>query len=150
MGYAVAKSRDLMQVPCLKHADIPLVSLDVEKVKPMKWNKKAFDRLVLNSKTKELIYALDDVQTSKNKKMDDIIAGKGNGLIILLHGSPGTGKTLTAERYQYHSTNFRAHVNMLLHIVWQRLPKSHCIESLAVISVPRLRKSKNTYKPFCT
>jgi transcriptional regulator with AAA-type ATPase domain len=27
----------------------------------------------------------------------DIIAGKGNGLLILLHGSPGTGKTLTAE-----------------------------------------------------
>ncbi|KAF9764611.1 hypothetical protein IL306_002780 [Fusarium sp. DS 682] len=73
------------------------VSLDVEKIKPMKWNKKAFDRLVLDSKTKELIYALVDVQTSKDKNMDDIIAGKGNGLIILLHGSPGTGKTLTAE-----------------------------------------------------
>lgn len=31
--------------------------------------------------------------------MDDIIKGKGTGLILLLHGSPGTGKTLTAERY---------------------------------------------------
>lgn len=28
---------------------------------------------------------------------NDIIEGKGNGLIILLHGGPGTGKTLTAE-----------------------------------------------------
>lgn len=27
---------------------------------------------------------------------DDIIAGKGSGLIMLLHGGPGTGKTLTA------------------------------------------------------
>jgi hypothetical protein len=27
----------------------------------------------------------------------DIIAGKGQGLLILLHGGPGTGKTLTAE-----------------------------------------------------
>ncbi len=27
---------------------------------------------------------------------DDLIAGKGNGLIMLLHGGPGTGKTLTA------------------------------------------------------
>jgi AAA+ superfamily predicted ATPase len=27
----------------------------------------------------------------------DIIQGKGNGLIILLHGGPGTGKTFTAE-----------------------------------------------------
>ncbi|KAL7815085.1 hypothetical protein V8C44DRAFT_348631 [Trichoderma aethiopicum] len=27
----------------------------------------------------------------------DLIRGKGNGLVILLHGAPGTGKTLTAE-----------------------------------------------------
>jgi MoxR-like ATPase len=27
----------------------------------------------------------------------DVIEGKGNGLIVLLHGGPGTGKTLTAE-----------------------------------------------------
>lgn len=27
----------------------------------------------------------------------DMIEGKGKGLIILLHGGPGTGKTLTAE-----------------------------------------------------
>lgn len=45
-----------------------------------------------------MIYALINVQKSAGK-MDDIIAGKGNGLIILLHGSPGTGKTLTAERF---------------------------------------------------
>jgi len=28
---------------------------------------------------------------------DDIIQGKGQGIIILLHGEPGVGKTLTAE-----------------------------------------------------
>jgi MoxR-like ATPase len=27
----------------------------------------------------------------------DIVRGKGKGLIILLHGAPGTGKTSTAE-----------------------------------------------------
>lgn len=27
----------------------------------------------------------------------DIVEGKGKGVIILLHGGPGTGKTLTAE-----------------------------------------------------
>lgn len=32
------------------------------------------------------------------EKGTDLIAGKGNGLIVLLHGGPGTGKTFTAER----------------------------------------------------
>lgn len=50
-----------------------------------------------------MIYALVNVQKSAGK-MDDIIAGKGNGLIILLHGSPGTGKTLTAERFVSETT----------------------------------------------
>lgn len=73
------------------------VNLYVENFRKIDWNKKAFDRLVLEDKLKEMIYALVNVQTSA-KKMDDIVTGKGNGLIILLHGSPGTGKTLTAER----------------------------------------------------
>ena len=32
-----------------------------------------------------------------DEQSTDLIQGKGNGLIILLHGSPGTGKTFTAE-----------------------------------------------------
>ncbi|KXH49268.1 hypothetical protein CNYM01_06984 [Colletotrichum nymphaeae SA-01] len=72
------------------------VDLYVKNTHEVDWNYKAFDRLVLDFKIKEMIHALVDVQTSA-KKMDDIITGKGNGLIILLHGSPGTGKTLTAE-----------------------------------------------------
>jgi DNA polymerase III delta prime subunit len=32
----------------------------------------------------------------KSNQTNDIVAGKGNGLIMLFHGSPGTGKTLTA------------------------------------------------------
>lgn len=73
------------------------VVIFVQNLLPVDWNKKAFERLVLEPRTKEMIYALVDVQ-ARAVKMDDIITGKGNGLIVLLHGSPGTGKTLTAER----------------------------------------------------
>ena len=79
----------------------PTVLLDIQNIRPVEWDKKAFDRLVLDAKTKELIYALVDVQNSGGNKIHDIIKGKGNGLIILLHGSPGTGKTLTAERFAF-------------------------------------------------
>jgi ATP-dependent Lon protease len=72
--------------------------LNVSQIEPVIWNKKAFDRLVLDPQSKELIKALVSVHLSTNK-MGDIITGKGNGLIILLHGSPGVGKTLTAESY---------------------------------------------------
>jgi len=80
------------------HAKPVKVSLNVERIEPVVWNKKAFDRLVLDPKSKELIHALVTVHISTNK-MGDIISGKGNGLIILLHGSPGVGKTLTAGNY---------------------------------------------------
>lgn len=66
-------------------------------IRPVSWNKKAFNRLVLDDQMKDLIRALVSTQAS-TKRTNDIIQGKGNGLILLLHGSPGVGKTLTAER----------------------------------------------------
>ncbi|KAI0430410.1 P-loop containing nucleoside triphosphate hydrolase protein [Xylaria sp. FL1042] len=71
-------------------------SLFVKHLKPVHWNKRAFEPLVLDPQKKELIEAM--VRTHINSNMTtDVIEGKGNGLIILLHGGPGTGKTLTAE-----------------------------------------------------
>ncbi len=71
------------------------MKLDINGIHPIEWNKRAFDRLVLGPKTKELITALVEVRISAGRA-EDIIGGKGNGLMILLHGGPGTGKTLTA------------------------------------------------------
>jgi SpoVK/Ycf46/Vps4 family AAA+-type ATPase len=73
-----------------------LGSISVADISPVRWNKDAFDRLVLRAKKKELIKALVSVHVA-NRQNADVIEDKGNGLIILLHGSPGTGKTLTAE-----------------------------------------------------
>lgn len=72
------------------------LDLNMDQIHSVVWNKKAFDTLVLDRKTKELITALVSKQISSTKSTD-VIAGKGNGLILLLHGGPGTGKTLTAE-----------------------------------------------------
>ncbi|KAH6691571.1 P-loop containing nucleoside triphosphate hydrolase protein [Plectosphaerella plurivora] len=62
----------------------------------VKWDDKMFKHLVLDQQKKDLIEAT--IQVHMHKKMtSDIMEGKGNGLILLLHGGPGTGKTLTAE-----------------------------------------------------
>lgn len=72
------------------------ITLGVENIEPIPWDKRAFERLVLEPSTKGLIKALVSIHIETDKSAD-IISGKGNGLIVLLHGGPGTGKTLTAE-----------------------------------------------------
>jgi ATPase family associated with various cellular activities (AAA) len=72
------------------------VDLRADRITPVTWNKEAFQNLVLDRKTKDLIQALISNQLDAEKSTD-LIRGKGNGLILLLHGGPGTGKTLTAE-----------------------------------------------------
>jgi AAA+ superfamily predicted ATPase len=52
--------------------------------------------LVLKNTKKELIRALI-AEHAAGGEPADVIEGKGNGIILLLHGGPGTGKTLTAE-----------------------------------------------------
>jgi len=64
------------------------------------WNEGAFDRLVLPPMQKELILGFTESQNCyKDSKdaFDDVIEGKGKGMILLLCGPPGVGKTLTAE-----------------------------------------------------
>ncbi|KAI4117399.1 MAG: hypothetical protein LQ345_002363 [Seirophora villosa] len=82
------------------------IHLFVDDVHPVSYNTMAFERLVLPTRTKELVRALVTVRTSQRGvkqglgvagKRTDITSGKGNGLIMLMHGGPGTGKTLTAE-----------------------------------------------------
>jgi len=72
------------------------VDLEVDFITDVKWNSQAFKNLVTEQETKDLIEALVKNQL-KIETSTDLIAGKGNGLIILLHGGPGTGKTYTAE-----------------------------------------------------
>lgn len=66
-------------------------------VRDIEWQTDAFDRLVLPKNTKELILGFTESQRKFRDTFDDVIEGKGRGMIILLCGPPGVGKTLTAE-----------------------------------------------------
>ncbi|KAJ5713103.1 uncharacterized protein N7483_010284 [Penicillium malachiteum] len=70
--------------------------ISADRISDVKWNREAFQSLVMERKSKELVQALVTNQI-ETEKATDLIPGKGNGLILLLHGGPGTGKTLTAE-----------------------------------------------------
>ncbi|KAL2018379.1 hypothetical protein VTK56DRAFT_914 [Thermocarpiscus australiensis] len=70
----------------------------VSGVKEIQWNETAYESLVLEPQTKDIVKAL--VESHKYhpaESIDDVIQGKGKGLVAVLHGPPGTGKTLTAE-----------------------------------------------------
>ncbi|KAH7035821.1 P-loop containing nucleoside triphosphate hydrolase protein [Microdochium trichocladiopsis] len=70
--------------------------IEVDKIRDVVWNDEAFSHLVADEDMKELIEALVSKQLAAETSTD-LIKNKGNGLIMLLHGSPGTGKTFTAE-----------------------------------------------------
>ncbi|KAJ7228052.1 P-loop containing nucleoside triphosphate hydrolase protein [Mycena rebaudengoi] len=77
----------------------------VLEIGPVAFDENAWDHLVLDPETKDLIKSL--VQVTRNSNISsniisDVITGKGGGLIAVLHGPTGTGKTLTAEAVAEH------------------------------------------------
>ncbi|OTA66665.1 P-loop containing nucleoside triphosphate hydrolase protein [Hypoxylon sp. EC38] len=69
----------------------------VDKISPIEWNTQCFDDLVLEEGTKKTVQAVVSTHSSSHEGFDDIVKGKGQGLVCVLHGPPGVGKTLTAE-----------------------------------------------------
>lgn len=75
----------------------------VDGLSDVHFNRQAFEQLVLPPGRKRLIEALvvhsadPDGGGSAAGGGADLISGKGEGSIFLLHGPPGVGKTLTAE-----------------------------------------------------
>lgn len=69
----------------------------VDDISEIDWNTKCFDSLVLDPAIKKTVQALVSTHSQKRESFDDIVKGKGMGLVCVLHGPPGVGKTLTAE-----------------------------------------------------
>lgn len=72
------------------------VTIHVADLTEYPYDKTMGSKLVLPEDHKQLIDALTD---SAITRYGDIISGKATGVIILCSGTPGTGKTLTAEVY---------------------------------------------------
>ena len=69
--------------------------LVADKFTEIHWHKDAFDHLVLSTDKKLLIESV--VFADRTATISDVISSKSGGFIVILHGKPGTGKTLTAE-----------------------------------------------------
>ncbi|KAH8429487.1 ATP-binding protein [Aspergillus melleus] len=61
----------------------------------VKWDNNMFNRLLLAEPQKQLLRSLVSNHSYGSNARHEIIL-KGKGLVVVLHGSPGTGKTLTA------------------------------------------------------
>jgi len=73
---------------------------EIDHIRDPEWNDSAFESLILDPVNKEMILSLvrSHSATSAHKAWD-FVEGKGGGIVFLLHGDPGLGKTLTAGMY---------------------------------------------------
>ena len=71
--------------------------VQVEELQPISFRSNAWDRLVLDAEYKSIIQAMVSSYVDQSAHLDDLVAAKGMGLTVLMHGPPGSGKTLTAE-----------------------------------------------------
>lgn len=71
----------------------------VSKLEEVNWNESLADTLVLSQDRKDFIRSLVKHYSASepHNLLDDFVRDKGKGLIGLLAGPPGVGKTLTAE-----------------------------------------------------
>jgi ATPase family associated with various cellular activities (AAA) len=77
--------------------------LHVDKLNNLEGTTNGFDGLVLPAGHKQTLLAMFECHIKGNNELltarnsIDVVRGKGEGLVILLHGEPGVGKTSTAE-----------------------------------------------------
>jgi hypothetical protein len=86
-------------------------TFDIDLIKDVEYTD-GWDNLVIDPNVKETVLALVKNHARKPDQADspetalssvDLVRGKGKGLIILLHGEPGVGKTSTAECVADHT-----------------------------------------------
>lgn len=71
---------------------------DVSKVNDIDLNMDAFSSLLLSQDKKDTIFALVNQHDVHDADFGDLIRAKGKGLVFLLYGPSGVGKTFTAGK----------------------------------------------------
>ncbi|KAK4454470.1 P-loop containing nucleoside triphosphate hydrolase [Podospora aff. communis PSN243] len=69
----------------------------VDGLTDIEWNDQPFENLVLPEADKQLAWDFVESKAHFRQDYDDFISTKGRGLMILMFGPPGVGKTFTAE-----------------------------------------------------
>lgn len=73
--------------------------IDEPRLSEIEWKEDPFQHLVMEEQKKKLVQTLVKGHLKGGGvDFEDLVAGKGKGLVILLRGPPGLGKTLTAGR----------------------------------------------------
>ncbi|KAF5006438.1 hypothetical protein FDECE_7198 [Fusarium decemcellulare] len=70
---------------------------DIDSISDITFDSHAFNALILPDDQKQQILSMVRVHENDSFSFDDLVKGKGRGMIFLLYGDPGVGKTLTAE-----------------------------------------------------
>ena len=68
----------------------------IDRIHEIDFDNTTFASLLLPPGQKDIIQSLVEVHLDKRSILNDFIKGKGRGLIFMLYGVPGVGKTLTA------------------------------------------------------
>ena len=77
---------------------------------PIEFKENFFDEIVIDDDKKMIIKTL--IENYDYKINNNVVEGKGQNLIFLLHGPPGVGKTLTAEAAADHLKKPLYHINI--------------------------------------